>query len=111
MAMDPGTMQQMLMQQLAQGGSQSAGGGAAGPQMQGQTNPMGAAAQLAQKAMLIKSLQGQSATPLQTHQANAMLPGTNQMMAQAPLPQPPMPPMQATPQVAPPFAQPIPGYS
>lgn len=114
MAVDPGTMQQMLMQKLAQGPQGgTAGGGAGGPQMQGQVSPMNAGATLAQKAMLIRSLQGQP-TPqqmYQTHQANAMLPGTNAMMGQAPLPQPQMPPMQANPQVAPPFAQPTPGYS
>lgn len=125
MSMDPGTMQQMLMQKLQQGPQAgTAGGGQGGPQMQGSISPMNAASTLSQKAMLMRSLQGQSAQPqqppllqmYQQHQANSMLPGTNAMMAQDPTMQalqqpPPMPPMQANPQVAGPFAQPTPGFS
>lgn len=108
MSMDPGTMQQMLMAASMQQ-PQGATAGASGPQMiQGQTSPLNAAAQLAQKAMLVRAL---TQPQMQQRQANAMLPGTNAMMAQAPLPQPQMPPMQANPQVAGPFAQPTPGVS
>jgi len=115
MATDPDMMQQMLMQQLmqpAQGGS--FGGGAAGPQMQGNISPLNAAATLAQKAMLIRALQ---APQIQQQQANAMLPKTNAMISQDPsmqaLQRPPqMPPMQMPdPTIAAPFAQPTPGFS
>lgn len=116
MAIDPGTMQQMLMQKLAQGPQQaSAGGGQAGPLMQGNTaTPGGIGNQVAQKLMLMQALHN---SPVgQQRQANAMLPGTNAMIGQDPtmqgLQQPPqLPPMMANPQVAPPFAQPTPGFS
>lgn len=126
MSMDPGTMQQMLMQKLQQGPQAgTAGGGQGGPQMQGQISPLNAAATLAQKAMLIKSLQGQSAQPqtpplqqmYQQHQANAMLPGTNAMMQQDPtmqaLQQSPQlpPPAFGQPQIPPGMNQPPPGFS
>jgi hypothetical protein len=101
--MDPGMMQQMLM-----AASQQQPQGAPGGAPQGQTTPLNAAAQLAQKAMLVRAL---TAPQQQQRQANGMLPQTNAMMGQAPLPQPQMPPMQANPQVAPPFAQPTPGFS
>jgi hypothetical protein len=79
--------------------------------MQGQTSPMNAAAQLAQKAMLVRSLQNNPTAPAnmwQQRQANAMVPGTQaaganavgqnpqvlamQQQMQQPL-QPPMQPM------------------
>ena len=96
MSMDPGTMQQMLMQRLQQSPQgATAGGGAAGPMMQGNTGtPMGISAQVAQKIMLMKALQGQQ----QTQQANAMLPGTNAMIAHDPT----MQAMQQPPQMPPP---------
>lgn len=102
MSMDPGMMQQMLMQRLQQPAQGQQG-------MQG-SNP---AAQLAQKAMLVRSLQG--GTPLQQHQANAMVPGTNQMIAADPAMQAlqqagQMPPMQQ-PQIPPPNGMPTPGFS
>lgn len=116
MAMDPGTMQQMLMQKLAQGPQDStAGGGAGGPQMQGNTaTPGGIGAQVAQKLMLMQALHNSPAG--QQQQANAMLPKTNAMIGQDPAMQAlqqasQLPPMMANPQVAPPFAQPTPGYS
>lgn len=119
MSMDPGTMQQMLMQRLqqpAQAGT--AGGGQGGPQMQGQVSPMNAAATLAQKAMLVRALQG-GANPqqmMQQHQANTMLPGTNAQMANDPTMQAlqaqGMQPMQmGQPPIPGPFAQPTPGSS
>lgn len=81
-------MQQMLAQRLMQPQSTSFGGGAAGPQMQGQTTPLNAASQLAQKAMLVRSLQGSQTPPLQqmyqTHQANAGMPAAQAQMANDP---------------------------
>lgn len=103
MSMDPGMMQQMLAQAM-----QQRQGGGMGGQQQAQTGPVNAAAQLAQKAMLVRAL---TQPQQQQQQAQGMLPGTQAMMGQAPLPQPGMPPMQANPQVAPPFAQPTPGLS
>ena len=112
MSMDPAMMQQMLMQKLqqpAQAGTM--GGGSGGPQMQGSVSPTNAAANLVQKAMLVRALQGGSNPQqmYQQHQANAMLPGTNQMIANDPTmqalqqtPQMPMPQM-GTPQIAPPM--------
>lgn len=113
MAIDPGTMQQMLMQKLAQPPQgATAGGGAAGPQMQGNTaTPGGIGAQVAQKLMLMQALHN---SPVgQQHQANAMLPGTNAMIAQDPAMQAlqqsgQMPPMQM-PQIPPPNGMPTPG--
>lgn len=108
MAMDPGTMQQMLMQKLAQGPQDStAGGGVGGPQMQGNTaTPGGIGNQVAQKLMLMQALRN---SPVgQQHQANAMLPGTNAMIGQDPtmqaLQQPQLTPMQmpGNPAIAPP---------
>lgn len=58
MAVDPGTMQQLLIQKLGQNPqAPSYGGGAAGPQMQGQISPMAAGANIAQKLMLMRALQ------------------------------------------------------
>lgn len=105
MSMDPGMMQQMLAQAM-QSPQGAAGGGQQQPQ--GQTSPMNAAAQLAQKAMLVRAL---TQPQMQQRQAQGMLPQTQAMMGQAPLPNAQMPPMQANPQVAAPFAQPTPGYS
>jgi len=97
MAIDPGTMQQMLMQRLQQAvsGGSAGGGQGAGPAMQSQIAPMNAAAMLSQKLMLMKALQGQR----NTQQANAMLPQTNRMMQQDPTLQalqqsPQLPPVQ-----------------
>lgn len=60
MSASPNMMQMLLAQHLMQQPqSQTAGGGAAGPQMQGQTSPMGTGAQLAQKLMLMQALQNQ----------------------------------------------------
>lgn len=100
-------MQQMLAQAMQQPQGATAGGGMGGPQIQSQTSPMNAAAQLAQKAMLVRAL---TAPQMQQRQAQGMLPQTQAMMAQSPLPNPQMPPMQANPQVTP-FAQPTPGSS
>src|SRR5271154_1739506 len=77
MSMDPSMIQQLLMQRLQQPGS--AGGGMGGPQMQGGITPQNMAAQLAQKAMLVRALQGAQQRQ-QQGVANNMLPGTNQMM-------------------------------
>lgn len=72
MALDPGTIQQMLAQRLQQ------------PQQQGgvtpQMSPANTAAQLAQKALLVKALQSQQATQA----ANAGMPAMNQQMQQDP---------------------------
>lgn len=60
MSASPQTMQALLAQQLMQRpGSQTYGGGVAGPQMQSQATPVGAASQLAQKVMLMRALQQQ----------------------------------------------------
>jgi hypothetical protein len=115
MSIDPGTMQQMLMQQLQQGPQAgTAGGGMGGPQMQGQVSPMNAASSLVQKVMLMRAL---NQPAIQQQQANAMLPKTNSMMAQDPSMQalqqtPQLPPLDmGTPAIPPPFAQPTPGFS
>lgn len=111
MSMDPGMMQQMLAQRLQQSPQDTSfGGGAAGPQMQGQIGAGGAAAQLVQKVMLMKALQGQQ----QQHQANAMLPGTQAQIGADPqmqaLQQSQMQPMQLPqPQIPPPNGMPTPG--
>lgn len=93
MSMDPGAMQQMLAQTLQQPQGAMAGGGMAGPQMQGSTaTPVGIGAQVAQKLMLMKALQGQQAPPRlpgmpqPIAQANPALQQTNPMMQQQPLP-------------------------
>lgn len=100
MSMDPSMIQQMLSQRLQPG---TAGG------MQGQTSPTNAAAQLVQKALLVRALQQPQ---MQQQQANSMLPKTNAMI-QGQLPPPPqaMPPIDPATGVAAPFAQPIPGSS
>lgn len=76
MSMDPGMMQQMLAQGLS-GASQASA-------------PVGSAAQLVQKVMLMKALQGQQPPqpkPLPPiSQANPLLQQTNPMMQQQPLP-------------------------
>jgi hypothetical protein len=89
MSMDPGAMQQLLSQQLQQ--PQGAGGPA--PQMQGSTaTPVGIGAQVMQKLMLMKALQGQPPQPQlpgmppPIQQANPALQQTNPMMQQQPLP-------------------------
>lgn len=90
MSIDPGTMQQMLAQRLMQGPqTATAGGGAAGPQMQGKIGATGAASDLLQKIMLMKAMQNAPQTPggatgRQQAQANGMLPGTNAQMAADP---------------------------
>jgi hypothetical protein len=121
MSMDPAMISQMLMQKLQQPASAgSAGGGQGGPQMQGSVSPTNAAATLAQKAMLVRALQG-GPTPqqmMQQHQANGMIPGTNAMMQADPTmqalqqtPQIPMQPMNPSPAIADPNAMPVPGVS
>lgn len=104
MAIDPGTMQQMLAQKLMQPPQQPAPVGA-GPQMQGQTTPQNATAQLIQKVMAMKAAQGMQ-QKMQQSQAQGMLPGTQQQIAQDPQMQalqqsPQMSPFMANPQVAP----------
>jgi hypothetical protein len=129
MSMPPGIMQQLLMQRLQQptGGMPTAGGGNAGPLMQGHISPTNAASQLMQKIMLMKALQNAPQTPGgatggQQRQANAMLPQTNALMAQ-PNPQlqqrtnqslaqnPMLQALQQPPPVADQSLQPIAGYS
>jgi hypothetical protein len=75
MSMDPNTVQQLLAARLLQGPSAGSMGG-----QQGSISPMNAAANLTSKLMLMKALQGQQ----QKQQANAMLPGTNTMIAANP---------------------------
>jgi hypothetical protein len=96
MAIDPGTMQQMLAQHLMQPPQQPApvGGGQAGPQMQGQTSPMNAGAQLMQKILAMKAMQNQQ-QGMQQKQAQAMLPGTQAQIAADPT----MQAMQQSPQL------------
>lgn len=85
MSMDPSQIQAMLVQQLGSRAGQpgTAGGGAAGPQMQGQTSGANLMAQLAQKAMLMKALQNSQNTQA-ANNATAMLPGTNAQIANDP---------------------------
>jgi hypothetical protein len=85
-SMDPSTIQSLLVQKLGQGAPApgSYGGGAAGPQMQGQTSGANLMAQLAQKAMLMKALQSNQANTAATAQANNMLPTTNAQIANDP---------------------------
>lgn len=104
MAIDPGTMQQLLAQKLMQSPQAPApvGGGGAGPQMQGQTTPQNATAQMIQKIMAMKAMQG-----MQQKQAQGMLPGTQSQIAQDPTMQalqqsPQVSPFMANPQIAPP---------
>jgi hypothetical protein len=113
--MDPSTIQSLLVQQLGSKAGQpgAVGGGAAGPQMQGQTSGANLMAQFAQKAMLMKALQSQQQNQ-QQGVANGMLPGTNAQISNDPamqaLQQPPQLPMDPTmlqqlqqpPQVMPP---------
>ena len=69
MSMDPGAMQQLLSQQLQQP-APTAGGGMAGPQMQGNmATPIGIGGQIAQKIMLMKALQQGQAQQPQINQA------------------------------------------
>jgi hypothetical protein len=85
-------IQQMLSQGLQQGPQAGvAGGGLGGPQMQGSVSPMNASANLMQKIMLMKALQGQH--PPQPPAAP---------------PQPPAQPNPALQQMNPP-PQPVPG--
>lgn len=103
MSMPPNAIQ-MLMQTL-QGA----------PQQQGRITPQNAAAQLAQKAMLVRALQGGSA--MQQHQATAQVPATQAMinpaMSQNPqvqaMQQGMQQPMQQ--QIVDPSLMPTPGYS
>jgi hypothetical protein len=82
--MDPSTIQAMLVQQLGnRSGQPGTVGGGSSPQMQGQTSGANLMAQLAQKAMLMKALQGAQAAQ-QTQQANAMLPGSNAQVTSDP---------------------------
>lgn len=91
MSAAPNAMQALIAQQLLQGPQAgSFGGGAAGPQMQGQVSPMNAGASLAQKIMLMRALQqGQPPQqPGQPPQPNT-IGGVNaipQQMNQQPIP-------------------------
>ncbi len=114
MSADPNMMSQMLMQRLMQPAPTPGTGG-----MQGSTSPQNAAAQLVQKAMLVRALQGGS-TPqqmMQQHQATAGVPGTSTMinpaMAQNPQVQAMQQGMQQPMQMPPidPSLMPTPGYS
>lgn len=84
MSMDPGTMQQMLAMGLQGQGGQSVGG------QQSQSSPMQAGAQLVQKIMLMRALQGQQpphppqAGPIA--QANPALQQVNPMAPPIPVP-------------------------
>lgn len=90
-------MQQMLVQQLQQGPQGgSFGGGAAGPQMQGSINPMNAAANLVQKAMLVKALQNSQQGQAQ-QQFTANQPAMQAQMANDPT----MQALQQSPQLDP----------
>lgn len=77
MSMDPGTMQAMLAMGLQGGQGQSVGG------QQPQTSPLGAGAQLVQKIMLMRALQGQQPpkppAPGPIAQANPALQQVNPM--------------------------------
>lgn len=92
MSASPDMMQMLLAQHLMQQPqNQASGGGAVGPQMQGQTSPMAAGAQLAQKIMLMRALQGQRPQgqhPLQQPDPNMMgaVNGLPQQMNQQPIP-------------------------
>lgn len=81
-SMDPSMIQSLLVQQLGQGRQQpgTAGGGMAGPQMQGQTSGANLTAQVLQKAMLMKALQSNQQGQQQA-QATAGMPGANAQMA------------------------------
>jgi hypothetical protein len=98
MSIDPGTLQQMLAQQLMQPPQQPApvGGGGAGPQMQGQTTPQNATAQMIQKILAMKAMQNQP-QGMQQQQAQGMLPGTQQQIAADPK----MQALQQSPQLPP----------
>jgi len=64
---DPNLMRYMLMQQLMQRGNQTPGQMQNGPQMQARPSALGGAADVAQKIMLMRALQGQrpQAPPMQ----------------------------------------------
>lgn len=98
MAIDPGTMQQMLAQRLMQPPQQPqpVGGGQAGPQMQGQTTPQNVTMQMIQKILAMKAMQNQQQRG-QQQQAQSMLPGTNAQIAQDPT----MQGLQQSPQMSP----------
>jgi hypothetical protein len=85
MSMDPSTIQSLLVQQLGSKAGQpgTVGGGSGSPQMQGQTSGANLMAQLAQKAILTKALQG-AQQQQQAQQASGMLPGTNAQVANDP---------------------------
>jgi hypothetical protein len=127
MSMPPELMQQLLMQRLQQpvGGMPTAGGGNAGPLMQGHVTPANAASQLMQKIMLMRALQNPPQS-FQQRQANRMLPQTNATMnAQTPqimnqlqqgtdqslAQNPALQALQQPPPVADQSLQPIAGYS
>lgn len=87
MSMDPGTIQQLLVQKLMQGQAQPGMGTSGNTQIQGQASPLGAASNLAQKVMLMKSLQQrlpQQQQPL-LPQIGAVMPQQPQAM-NAPMP-------------------------
>lgn len=89
MAMDPGALQQILAQRLQQSGQGQAVGG-----MQPRQTPLGTAAQLAQKAMLVKALQNQQ----MYRNVNQMQPQINAQMQNDPR----MQQLQQSPQMPPP---------
>lgn len=128
MSMDPGMISRMLASRLQQGPQgATAGGGAAGPAMQGQISPANAAASIVQKIMLMKALQNAPQTPggatgRQQAQTNSMLPGTNAQIGADPTMQTLQQPPQMDPNLLlqlqqqqalqpPPNSMPTPGFS
>jgi hypothetical protein len=97
-SMDPSMIQSLLVQQLGQGTQQpgSYGGGAAGPAMVGKTSPVDVGAQLTQKLMLMKALQGAKQRQQQIAATNG-LPAANAQIANDPT----MAALQQTPQMDP----------
>lgn len=110
MSVDQSMMAQILAKRLQQAVPQggSFGGGAAGPQMQGQISPFNAAASLAQKAMLMRALQVHQQQQ-QQQQAQGMLPGTQAQIAQDPQIQALQQPGQMDPMLLQQMQQQVPG--
>lgn len=89
MSADANTMQALLAQRLMQSPqSPSYGGGAAGPQMQGQVSPLNAASQAVQQAMLIRALQRPQQPPQQQPSPQAPPPAVNPLTMMPNGPQP-----------------------
>lgn len=81
-------MQSLLAQKLMQQSqAPSYGGGAAGPQMQGQVTPVNAASQAIQQAMLMRALQQRQPPPPQQPVQPQVGPGGFALPAGQPLPQ------------------------